>query len=123
MTYRQNIKLQEGFSSVHVLPLVTHGKKVTLYIHKSHMSHAYVHMQTQKLFLENSCFPIKKKKGKKYSLEYITRDLGYWFHLFSNFQSFSSDFIGITGKPGYKTSQAKKNEYLLRSPSETKSIK
>lgn len=58
-----------------------------------------------------------------YSLEYITRALGYWFNLLSNFQSFISGFIGITGKPSYKSSQETKNEeYLLQSPSEMKSI-
>ena len=57
-----------------------------------------------------------------YSLEYIPRALGYWFNLLSNFQSFISDFRGITEKLGYKSSQEAKNEYLLKSPSEMKSI-
>lgn len=59
---------------------------------------------------------------KKCSLEYITRALGYWFHSLSHFQSFISGITGITGKPSYKSSQETKNEHLLKSPSEKKSI-
>lgn len=89
MTYRQNFKIQEGFSSVHILPLVTHGNKVTLYIHKCHMSHAQIHMQTEKLFLENSCLPIKKKcipwstlpeLEAIDSIYSLTLELYFWFY-------------------------------------------
>lgn len=57
-----------------------------------------------------------------YSLEYFAGALGYWFNSLSNFQSFISGFTGITRKSGYKSFQETKNEYLLKSPSEMKSI-
>lgn len=57
-----------------------------------------------------------------YSIEYITRTLGYWFNLLSNFQSFISGVRGIIGKPSSKSSEETKNEQLLKSPSEIKSI-